>query len=211
VQIDLTRTSDRREGAYAMIAIKERIHCKTRLAGSLSESTRVALVRSMLARVLAATRNAQTVRQTIVVSPERDEIPADIPVLADTGTSLNAALEQAHGVLRELGCRELLVLPADLPGITAAEVDTLVHAGRTSGFAIAPDASGTGTNALCFTSPQPFRFQFGPDSYVLHLREAQRMGWEPKVVRLPGLAFDLDLPADLELLGEQPWPTRLRA
>lgn len=165
----------------------------------------------MLARVLAATTHAQTVCHTIVVSPERDQIPAEVPVLADTGTSLNEALEQAHRVLRELGCREFLVLPADLPRITSADVDTLVGAGRTGGFAIAPDASGVGTNALCLVSMHSFRFQFGPESRSLHLQEAQRMGLESQVVHLPGLAFDLDSPADLDLLGEQLWPTRLRA
>src|SRR5438552_14714562 len=118
----------------------------------------------MLAAVLNATAGAQTVHQTIVVSPERDQIPAEIPVLADTGESLNHALAQAHGMLRELGCREVVVLPADLPRITGAEIDALVRAGRRGGFSIAPDATGTGTNALCLVSTQPFHFQFGPDS-----------------------------------------------
>jgi 2-phospho-L-lactate/phosphoenolpyruvate guanylyltransferase len=211
VEGDLTRALDRRRGACALVAIKERERCKTRLAESLTESARVELVRSMLAAVLAAAGNAQTVHQTIVVSPERDHIPAEIPVLADTGESLNSALMQACGMLRELGCREVVVLPADLPRITAAEIDALVRAGRANGFAIAPDAAGTGTNALCLVSTQPFHFQFGPDSCRLHLQEAQRMGLTPQVIRLPGLAFDVDAPTDLELLGEQQWLTRLRA
>jgi len=195
----------------ALIAIKERERCKTRLAESLSERARVELVRHMLASVLKATASAQTVHQTIVVSPARDQIPAEIPVLADTGESLNHALAQAHGMLREIGCREVIVLPADLPRITGAEIDTLVRAGRAGGFSIAPDASGTGTNALCLVSTQPFRFQFGPDSQRLHIQEAQRMGLSPQVIRLPGLAFDVDLPADLELMEEHRWHTRLRA
>jgi 2-phospho-L-lactate/phosphoenolpyruvate guanylyltransferase len=195
----------------ALIAIKERERCKTRLAESLSQSARVELVRAMLASVLEATARANTVHQTIVVSPERDEVPAGIPVLADTGESLNHALAQAHGMLRELGCGEVLVLPADLPRVTGADIDVLVRAARTSGFSIAPDARGTGTNALCLVSTQPFRFHFGPDSQRLHIQEAQRMGLSPQVVRLPGLAFDVDSPADLELLEEQPWRTRLRA
>lgn len=202
---------DRRLGVCALIAIKERARCKSRLAGSLSDSARLELVRSMLARALAATGNARTVNRTIIVSPERDQIPAEVEVLTDTGESLNSALEQAHGVLRELGCHELLVLPADLPSVTATDIDTLVRAGRASGFAIAPDAAGTGTNALYFASMKPFRFQFGPDSFSLHLHEARRAGLEPQVVRLPGLAFDLDSPTDLELLGEPSWLTRLRA
>jgi 2-phospho-L-lactate guanylyltransferase len=165
----------------------------------------------MLSRALTATGNALTVYQTIVVSPERDQVPAEVEVLADTGESLNSALEQAHRLLRERGCGEFLVIPADLPRITAKDIDTLVHAGRTSGFAIAPDSRGTGTNALYFAPLQPFRFQFGPDSFSLHLQEAQRAGLDPQVVRLPGLAFDLDSPADLELLGEHSCLTRLSA
>jgi 2-phospho-L-lactate/phosphoenolpyruvate guanylyltransferase len=151
------------------------------------------------------------VHQTIVVSPERDLVPAAIPVLADTGESLNIALAQAHRMLRDFGCHEVVVLPADLPQITGAEIDTLVRAGRDGGFSIAPDATGTGTNALCLVATQPFQFQFGPDSQRLHLQEAQRMGLTSQVVRLPGLAFDVDSPADLERLEEQQWRTRLRA
>ena len=195
----------------ALIAIKERERCKTRLAASLSERARVDLVRGMLASVLEATASAKTVHQTIVVSPQRDQIPAEIPVLADTGHSLNHALAQAHGMLRELGCREVVVLPADLPRITGADIDVLVRAARPGGFSIAPDATGIGTNALCLVSAQPFHFRFGPDSRRLHVQEAQRMGLRPQVVRLPGLAFDVDSPADLELLEEQRWRTRLLA
>jgi 2-phospho-L-lactate guanylyltransferase (CobY/MobA/RfbA family) len=64
---------------------------------------------------------------------------------------------------------------------------------------------------LCLVSTLPFRFHFGPDSQRLHIQEAQRMGLSPQIVRLSGLAFDVDSPADLELLEEQPWRTRLRA
>jgi 2-phospho-L-lactate/phosphoenolpyruvate guanylyltransferase len=203
--------TDRRRGACALVAVKERERCKTRLGGSVDGATRVELVRSMLTAVLTATASAQTVHQTIVVSPERDLIPAEIPVLADTGESLNIALAQAHRMLLDFGCHEIVVLPADLPRITAAEIDTLVRAGHGGGFSIAPDAIGTGTNALCLVSPRLFQFQFGPDSQRLHLQEAQRMGLTPQVIRLPGLAFDVDTPADLERLEEEQWRARLRA
>ena len=49
---DLTHRLDQRRGACALIAIKERLHCKTRLAGALAAPARVELVRSMLAAVL---------------------------------------------------------------------------------------------------------------------------------------------------------------
>ena len=208
---DLTRRIDRRRGACALIAIKERARCKTRLAEALAPSARIEVVRSMLAAVLSAAGAAQTVRQIIVVSPERDSVPAQIPVLADTGECLNGALRQAHRVLLELGCREVAILPADLPKITAAEIDDLVHAGRAGGFAIAPDTAGVGTNALYLASLLPFRFQFGADSQRLHLQEAQRAGLSAAVVHLPGLAFDVDSPADLDRLDGQQWLARLQA
>jgi 2-phospho-L-lactate guanylyltransferase len=204
---DLTR----RRGACALIAIKERARCKTRLADVLSPPERIDLVRSMLTAVLAAAGSAQTVHQVIVISPERDTVPAEIPVLADTGESLNTALMQAHTMVREFGCHEIVVLPADLPLITAAEIDELVRAGHAGGFAMATDAAGIGTNALCLMSTHPFRFQFGPDSRRLHLQEAQRLGSSPQVVHLPGLEFDVDSSADLDLLDGQKWLTRLRA
>jgi 2-phospho-L-lactate/phosphoenolpyruvate guanylyltransferase len=204
---DLTR----RRGACALIAIKERARCKTRLADVLRPPERIDLVRSMLTAVLAAAGNAQTVHQVIVISPERDTVPAEIPVLADTGESLNTALVQAHTMVREFGCHEIVVLPADLPLITSAEIDELVRAARAGGFAMATDAAGIGTNALCLMSTQPFRFQFGPDSRRLHLQEAQRLGSSPQLVHLAGLEFDVDSSADLDLLDGQKWLTRLRA
>jgi 2-phospho-L-lactate/phosphoenolpyruvate guanylyltransferase len=208
---DLTHRLDQRRGACALIAIKERLRCKTRLAEALAPPARIQLVRSMLAAVLSAAGGARTVRHIIVVSPERDSVPAEIPVLADSGECLNGALTQAHRVLREFGCREVVILPADLPTITAAEIDTLVRAGRHGGFAIAPDAAGIGTNALCLASAHSFRFQFGSDSQRLHLEEAQRTGLSAQVVRLPGLEFDVDSPADLVRLDERQWLTRLQA
>jgi 2-phospho-L-lactate/phosphoenolpyruvate guanylyltransferase len=202
---------DQRRGACALIAIKERTRCKTRLSEALGSAARLELVRSMLTAVLSAARGAHTVRQIIVVSPERDCVPEDVPVLADTGECLNGALMQAHRVLREFGCREVVILPADLPTISPADIDALVRAGRQGGFAIASDAAGLGTNALCLASAHSFRFQFGPDSQRLHLKEAQRTGLGAQMVRLPGLEFDVDSPADLDRLDRQRWLARLQA
>jgi 2-phospho-L-lactate/phosphoenolpyruvate guanylyltransferase len=203
-----TQRGDPRRGACALIAIKERTRCKSRLSEALTPGARLELVRSMLSAVLSAAAGAQTLRQVLVVSPERDTVPTDIPVLADTGESLNDALTQAHHMLLEFGCREVVILPADLPTIRAADIDGLVRAGRSGGFAIAPDAADVGTNALCLSGTQPFQFRFGADSKRLHLEEAVRLGLRPQVVGLPGLQFDIDSPADLTQLKERQWLAR---
>jgi 2-phospho-L-lactate guanylyltransferase len=184
----------------ALVAIKSRAHCKSRLAGALAEPERRALVRSMLTHVLDAARDARCVQRVLVISPERDGVPEDTPVLADSGESLNAALTQAYVRLHAMGHAAALILPADLPHLRAADIEAFVQAGRQSGFAIAPDRAHCGTNALFLRTGTPFTFRFGPDSLRLHLQEAADLGLMARVVELPGLAFDVDEPADLERL-----------
>ncbi|MCC7462820.1 MAG: 2-phospho-L-lactate guanylyltransferase [Gammaproteobacteria bacterium] len=186
------------------MAVKRRAEGKGRLAGVLSAPERVALVRAMLRQVLDALAGAQTVRQIIVVSPERDSVPGHIPVLADRGAGVNRALAEARAALLEFGARALLILPADLPRITSAEIDQLVRAGR-RGFVLAPDTSGTGTNALYLRGTAAFDFHFGADSRRQHLAEARRRGYIPCVHRSPGLCTDVDAPADLAALDSPTW------
>lgn len=193
-------------GCCALIAIKERTQCKSRLQPQLTAEQRVALVRRMLGAVIAAARGAHSVAQVIVLSPERDTVAEEVPVLADSGLGLNSALLQARRALLALGCRELVVLPADLPNVSGAEIDRLVRAGRRGGFAIAPDVAQSGTNALCLATSQAFQFRFGPGSRQLHLREALRQGLKPRTVNAPGLAFDIDTPADLLRWNAPAWP-----
>jgi len=196
---------------YALVPIKRRALCKSRLALVMGERQRRVLVRLMLQRVLAALAEARSIGPVAVVSAERDTVPPDIEVLADAGAGLNAALESAQRVLLAHGARHILVLPADLPQVCAQDIDALVHAGRSGGFALASDAAGTGTNALFWSVPspaaslraaQPLRFQFGPGSCQRHQAQARRLGVAPALVHRPGLAFDVDTAQDLAQLME---------
>ena len=198
-------------GCCALIAIKERTQCKSRLQQQLTAEQRLALVRRMLTAVITAAQGAHSVAQVIVLSPERDAVADEVPVLADSGLGLNEALLQARRALQAMGCRELVVLPADLPNVTGAEIDRLVRAGRRGGFAIAPDVAQSGTNALCLATAQPFQFKFGFGSRQLHLREALRLGLKPRTVNAPGLAFDIDTPADLLRWNDPACPTQHQA
>jgi 2-phospho-L-lactate guanylyltransferase len=202
------------ERCYALVPIKARALCKGRLAPSLTADRRLELVRFMLARVLAALTQADCVSHVAVVSAERDTVPAQITVLTDPGGGLNAALEHAQRGLLELGAREIVVLPADLPRISADDIVALVRAGRAGGCALAPDTGDTGTNALYWSCERraplesSLRFQFGSDSKQRHLAEARRLGLHARLVHRPGLAFDVDTPADLAQLREPPHATR---
>jgi|SRR5579859_3065316 len=185
-------------GCSLLVAVKARRSGKSRLGAYLEPLQRLGLVRRMLGHVLDAARDARTIRQIIVVSPERDMVPEDIPILADAGLGLNKALCEAHRALLALGTREWLILPADLPRLAAADIDALVEAGRIAGFAVAPDASGSGTNGLYLSCAQCFDFQFGPGSREHHVNAALRLGHRVAMVSRPGLEFDVDGPSELE-------------
>jgi 2-phospho-L-lactate guanylyltransferase len=199
---------------WALLPLKRRAACKQRLAGQLSPAERLQLVRLMLARVIGAVRQSKRIDAIALVSEERDTVAAEIPVLHDAGDGLNGALDAARLMLLQRGADELVVLPADLPFVTAADIDALVEAGRRAGCALATDRAGLGTNALWLPARMPFRFQFGPGSRRRHFEEAERLGLTPALVSLPGLAFDVDGPDDLRFLspgfssrGNQ-WPVR---
>lgn len=185
---------------WALVPIKRRSAAKQRLGGWLSPELRLTLTRTMLESVVDALRNSRSVDRIAFASVERDTIPEEFPVLPDTGGGLNAVLEDARRTLSARGAGTLLVLPADLPLISAADVDAVVESGRRGGFALATDDAGRGTNALFLKTGAAFRYQFGPDSRVRHLEEAMRIGCRPAEVSFPGLSFDVDEPPDLDRL-----------
>jgi len=53
--------------------------------------------------------------------------------------------------------------------------------------------------------------RFGEDSFFPHLAAAEACGINPTVLRLPGIALDIDTPEDLAAFARLPSPTRARA
>jgi 2-phospho-L-lactate guanylyltransferase len=189
---------------WAIVAIKSRLERKQRLSGLLDSVERGQLTRFMLDRVVAAASDAREVSEVLIVCPEREALPTGYPVLQDAGTGLNVALDLARAHARSLGASELLMLPADLPLVCESDIEALENAGRRAGVAIATDHAGTGTNGLYLSAELAFHFRFGPDSRARHEAEARRSGHPAAMVSRPGLATDLDTPADFLSLYPAP-------
>lgn len=179
---------------WALIPVKARGLGKQRLASVLSTRERAALVDAMLAHVLACVREARTIERVAIVSPQ--PCAAHAVWLPDPGDGLNAALGFASELLRRRGAQELVVISADLPELTAPELDAFVAGGRRAGAALAPDHTRAGTNALYLHAPFAIEYRFGPGSCRAH-RRARALGDTPHVSHAPGLARDIDLPGDL--------------
>jgi 2-phospho-L-lactate guanylyltransferase len=203
---DLSRT-------WALVPIRGLETAKTRLGEDLDAEERLELVTDLLTRTLAATRDAARIAGTVVVTmdPAAAGLARDHRAigLVERAPGLNAAIVAARSVAAARGATAVVVLPADLPAITALAIDSLVEAAalaasRSGGdgpgdrgvVALVPDRHGGGTNALLVSPPAVIAPQFGPDSRERHRAAAVAAG--ASVVELDGpLSLDLDTTADL--------------
>ncbi|HEY2809269.1 MAG TPA: 2-phospho-L-lactate guanylyltransferase [Steroidobacteraceae bacterium] len=185
---------------WALVPVKARAAGKQRLAGALPSEVRARLVRRMLDDVLAAIDGCRQIDGTLVMSPERDRLPAARPLLQDPAEEMNAALAAAMAGLEDRGVTHVAVIAADLPLLEPADIAALLTAAPAAGVALAPDARGTGTNAVCLRLPAAFRFQFGPGSFARHQAEAARHGITAATLASEAFGFDVDESADLTAL-----------
>jgi 2-phospho-L-lactate guanylyltransferase len=173
---------------------------KTRLAPVLDPRAREALARVLLIRVLGVAREACD--DVVVISPSLALEPlvehAGARLAVQHGMGLNAGLDEARDQAVADGITTLAVLHGDLPNLSVADVRALADAvPEPSGVAIAPDRAGTGTNGLALRPADAMAFRFGAGSCAAHVSEATERGLRISMVERPGLAFDLDTPADL--------------
>ncbi|TFH40509.1 MAG: hypothetical protein E4H01_16445, partial [Lysobacterales bacterium] len=112
-------------------------------------------------------------------------------------------------VLAAEGAQGMVQLPADIPLITAQDIQSLlqIHA-RAPAVTLAPSRNERGSNAVACSPPDLLPLRFGEDSYFPHLKRARALGIEPAVVHRPGLALDVDTLDDLLAFLAAPSCTR---
>jgi len=205
--IDLSRV-------WAVVPIRGLRTAKTRLSPDLDPTERRALVAEMLRRTLVATRDAESIEGTVVVT--LDPAVAGIATahravgLVDILPGLNDAIWAARSLAVARDASAVLVLPADLPGVTAAGLDGLVAEARDAArmaavdpgargvVALVPDRHREGTNALLIAPPTLIDPVFGPGSRDAHRAAALAAGGVYVEVDGP-LTLDVDTAADLLL------------
>ncbi len=188
-----------------VVPIKELEQAKSRLGEALDPEERVALAVGMLRRTLRVVTETGVVTNLAVVTPDDAvfAIACEMGVAAirqHTG-DLNAALELGREWATQQHADALLVLPADLPLLCSEDISALRDMSTRSSVVIAPDWTGSGTNALLLRPPDAIGFHFGPGSYQLHLAAAVLAGLPIYTYRSPRTERDLDTPPDIEVVG----------
>lgn len=182
---------------WALVPVKSRHLAKRRLCRALAPEQRLLLAETMLQTLLAALSRVRGLAGVAVVTPEPLDLESGTRLIADPGGGLNAALAHGIGVLAEEDASAVIVLPADIPFATVAEIERLLTAGRDNPVVVVPDHGGTGTNALYLAPPTSLSPAFGPESFRRHMRQAADLGLSVCALTLPGIGFDIDTPADL--------------
>jgi coenzyme F420-0:L-glutamate ligase/coenzyme F420-1:gamma-L-glutamate ligase len=193
----------------AVVPVRGMEGSKSRLGGQLDAEEREALVGGLLARTIRAARDAPSISGVVVVSPDPEVLRAataeGADVLRQSGVGLNGALRDGRAWAAGRGASAVLVLPADLPYVSADEVESLLQRtsnGSTPGEALVglvPDRHGDGTNALVIAPPAAIPFTFGPGSRHDHEKAARHAG--ARLVEVDGpLTLDLDTADDLLLV-----------
>lgn len=181
--------------AAVVVPVKDFARAKLRLADHLDPAARAALARSMAETVVRAAAPLPV----LVVCDAEDvrtwAASVGAEVLWTPGLGLDGAVQAGVDELARRGVEVAVVAHADLPLATE-----LAWLAATEGVTLVPDRHLDGTNVAAVPTDIGFRFAYGAGSFERHRAEALRLGAVVRVVRDPALAWDVDLPADLDLL-----------
>mgnify|MGYP000041205970 CR=1 FL=1 len=188
--------------AWALLPVKAPQAAKSRLAACLSGEERTGLAAAMRDDVARALGDCPALSGVLVLSPDatvrRWGAAQGFAVLDDGGAGLNGALSLGLGDLAARGCERAVIIPSDVPLLSADDLARLAAPG--SDVRLARDQHGAGTNGLALPLPGAFTPRFGVGSAQAHGQEAQRQGRRFNLVACPSLALDLDHPDDLTAL-----------
>jgi 2-phospho-L-lactate guanylyltransferase len=187
-----------------IVPMKPLADAKARLSEVLSPEERRALSLAMLEDVVRAGRALDAVW---VLNSDADAAETAVRAGAEArpdpapGQGLNASLMAATKEAIDAGARGVLVLSADCPAASQADVRALALG---TGVVLGPNLDLTGTNALWRSPPDAIELHFGPRSRIAHQSIARGAGIPFAIVPRQGVALDVDRPRDLDAAWRAP-------
>lgn len=194
---------------WGLVPVKTFATAKQRLKPCLGADC-AEFSRGMFMDVVGALKNSREIRNIAVVTAD-----SRVAGIAENHGLLvidemqcrghNPALELGIEAIRRRGGQRIVLLPADIPLVTGAEIDRVLQAlsvelKENSGgiIGISPAKSGYGTNLLCLDTRQSMPLSFGPDSYNVHMKIATDNNLRPVTLHSATIAIDIDERRDLE-------------
>lgn len=177
------------------VPVKSFAGAKARLAGAIEPKERSSIGRALASRTVSVVKATGAI--PLVVAGDGDVADwASTEGIATTVSppGLDAA---AAAAVRWAGFRPWVILHADLPLLSPADLEPTLDAVADGRTALAPSSDG-GTSLVAGTPS----FAYGPGSFHRHLALLRHT--DPLVVVRTGLLLDLDDPADLAVARRHP-------
>jgi 2-phospho-L-lactate guanylyltransferase len=200
---------------WAVVPVKDTACAKQRLAGFLPAHVRQQLALAMLEDVLQAIAAVPELTGMAVVTI--DPAAASIALRLGARVWSDGARDGHTGAVTAAAHRlaaqgsAMLTIPGDVPLVSPTDIRHLLDVYRSRpGFTIVPARDERGSNAIVCSPADLVPLRFGADSFFPHLAAARACGVDPTTVHLPGIALDIDEPADLAEFMKVPSTTRAR-
>jgi 2-phospho-L-lactate guanylyltransferase len=192
---------------WAIVPVKPLRRGKSRLSAVLGLEARTALNHYLLSNTLEILSKIAEIEHSLVISrdPEALTIAREYgarTVQEQGSPQLNIALTRATMVALSHSVQGILIIPADLPLLTAEDIQEVIkRAENPPVVVVTPDRHQRGTNALLVSPPGLIQYEFGQSSFQKHCASAEKAGARLEICTRKSVALDIDLPEDLELAG----------
>ncbi len=190
-----------------LLPVKDFNNAKQRLAPAMDAPARAGLARAMLADVLAALKRARAPERIVVFTSADAVMEMVEPFGFETAfersvAGHSAAVNQLVDEFR-VSSSSILAIAGDLPKLRSSEIDFALNA-ASEPVTLLPSRDWTGTNGVVFIPPARISMEYGEGSFRRHLSKVSAAGLRSDVMDLPGIAFDIDTPEDLEAYLQDP-------
>jgi 2-phospho-L-lactate/phosphoenolpyruvate guanylyltransferase len=195
---------------FALVPVKKFESSKSRLSAVLKVDERKKLSELLLMNTISVLTKSSAISEIVIVSS--DEVAMEIARRNDAkflreskDHGVNAAIARADDYSSEGGAEATLVIPQDLPLLTAADVNMICRKVESPErcLVICPSIRYDGSNALLRKPSRLLKTYYDEDSFNAHIRAATKVGIPIKVFLSKRIMVDLDTTEDIKILMKQ--------
>lgn len=201
----------------AVIPMKSLHSAKSRLSNILTAQQRKNLAMYLLDATIKEIKKSCIISEIIIVSNDKAvknySCLNNLKYIKDSEEGVNKAVILADNYCIDNGINANIVIPHDLPFISAKEIDKICTMSNKyhKCIIICPSKRFDGTNILFRKPPDVIKTHYDDNSYMNHLKEAYKFKIPIESLDIVKLRFDLDTKEDLlELFPLENWNSVLK-
>lgn len=202
----------------AVIPMKCLHSAKSRLSNILTAKQRKNLAMYLLDATIKELKKSDFISEIVIVSSDEAvkhySCLNNLKFIKDWDEGVNKAVMLADKYCIDNGINANIVIPPDLPFVSAKEIDKICISSNKyhKCIIICPSKRFDGTNILFRKPPNVIKTHYDNNSYMNHLKEASKIKIPIESLDIVKLMFDLDTEDDLlELFPLQNWNSVLES